>query len=145
MEALYNIINSINQLNNNMILFKTMSKNPHLKKLVTELNTKKQLEFGELSTGEILPNYSINSQLFYGKPDIPIQLKDTGEFWRSFEVILEDNGFIITADDDKGEVELFEKYSEDVAGLTSKNMSIFVEALIPKVYDVVIQYILKKN
>lgn len=145
MEALYNIINSINQLNNSMILFKTMSKNPQLKKLVTELNTKKQLEFGELSTGEILPNYSINSQLFYGKPDIPIQLKDTGEFWRSFEVILEDDGFIINANDDKGEVELFEKYSEDVAGLTSKNMSIFVEALIPKIYDVVIQYILKKN
>ncbi len=110
--------------------------------------TKKQLEFGELSDGSILDNYSITSQVVFGKPDIPIQLKDTGEFWRSFQVILEDDGFMIEADgektgDDGVQINLFSIYGEDVAGLNDKNMTIFINAFLIQLYNVLIQAITK--
>lgn len=133
------------RLSNTQLTLQVMSKNPALKKLVTDLNTKKQLEFGELSDGSILPNYSWASQVFFGKPDIPMQLKDTGEFWRSFNVVLEDDGFIIEADGQKDDTNLFVKYGEDVAGLNDKNMSIFINAFLQKVYDVLIHLIVKAN
>jgi hypothetical protein len=145
MQELYNIANRMLSLNNSYLLVTTMSKNPSLKKLVTDLNTKKQLEYGELSNGEVLPNYSFNSQVFFGKPDKPIQLKDTGEFWRSFDVVLADDGFYINADGDKGDVDLFVKYSENVAGLNDKNMIIFIDALLIQFYNVILTFLTKQN
>lgn len=145
MERLYQIANRFLTLSNNYILVTTMSQNASLKKLVTDLNTKKQLQFGELSDGTVLPNYSYTSQVVFGKPDVPIMLKDTGEFWRSFEVILEEDGFVINADGDKGEVDLFIKYSNDVAGLNEKNMNIFIDAFLIQIYNVILRYITSQN
>lgn len=146
MEALFNMVRNINQLTNVNVLFITMSKNPFLKKLITALNTEKQLEFGMLSDGSILPNYSERSQLEFGKANRPIMLKDTGEFWRSFEVILNEDGFEIDGDSVKFDfepVDLVTIYGEDIYGLTDKNMDLFINALIPKIQNVVIQEILK--
>ena len=95
MEALYNMAKRITEMRQGQVLFTTMSENPALKNLVTYLNTEKQLQFGLRSDDTVLPNYPRTSIEVYGKPDAPIMLKDTGEFWRSFEVVLDADGFNI--------------------------------------------------
>ena len=123
-----------------------MSENPALKKLVTYLNTEKQLQFGLRSDDTVLPNYSRTSIDVYGKPDAPIMLKDTGEFWRSFEVILDMDGFEIDGDSVKFDfepVDLEAIYGEDIYGLTDKNMNIFLNALTPKIQKVIQRQIFK--
>lgn len=136
------------------ILFKTMSDKPSLKKLVTYLNTKKQLEFGMLSDGDILPNYSERSQSEFGKANRPIMLKDTGEFWNSFEVILNSDGFEIDGDSVKFDyepvdlidvVDFWGYNGENVYGLTDKNMNIFLNALLPQIQKVIEKKILRRR
>jgi len=150
MEALFNIVRNVKTLTNVSVLFTTMSKNPQLKKLVTTLNTEKQLNFGLLSDGTIMPNYSERSQNEFGKANRPIMLKDTGEFWNSFDVTLTEDGFEIDGDSIKFDFESIDLVDmvdfwglkgENIYGLTDKNMSIFINALIPKIQNVVIQKI----
>lgn len=146
MESLFKLVNNIKSLRVGQVLFKTMSSNSKLKDLVTYLNTEKQLNFGVLSDGSILPNYSERSQSEFGKANRPIMLKDTGEFWKSFEVILSEDGFEIDGDSVKYDfepVDLVTIYGEDIFGLTDKNMTIFINALLPKLQNVVIKQILK--
>jgi len=146
MEALLNMARRITEMRQGQILFTTMSENPALKKLVTYLNTEKQLQFGLRSDDTVLPNYSRTSIDVYGKPDAPIMLKDTGEFWRSFEVILDMDGFEIDGDSVKFDfepVDLEAIYGEDIYGLTDKNMNIFLNALTPKIQKVIQRQIFK--
>lgn len=154
MEALFNIVRNIQSLTNINVLFTTMSKNPQLKELVTTLNTEKQLQFGLLSDDTILPNYSETSQNVYGKPNRPIMLKDTGEFWKSIEVTLTEDGFEIDGDSVKYDfepvdlvdmVDFWGLKGENIYGLNNKNMAIFINALIPKIQNVVIQKINQIN
>jgi len=154
MEALFKIVKNVHRLTTVNVLFITMSKNPQLKELVTTLNTEKQLHFGLLSDGTILPNYSETSQNVYGRPNRPIMLKDTGEFWKSFEVTLTEDGFEIDGDSVKYDfepvdlvdmVDFWGLKGENIFGLTDKNMSIFINALIPKIQNVVIQKIFQIN
>lgn len=154
MEALYNLVNNINELRQGLVLFKTMSKNPQLQNLVTYLNTEKQLEFGLLSDDTVLPNYSQTSIEEFGKEDRPIMLKDTGEFWRSFEVTLSEDGFEIDGQSVKYDFEPIDLIDvvdywglkgENVYGLNEKNMSIFINALLPKIQKIVATEILKRN
>lgn len=147
MEALFKLVNNFQRMRQGQILFKTMSTNPFLKDLVVNLNTDKQLEFGELSDGTILRNYSETSQMIFGKPDRPIMLKDTGQFWRSFEVILDEHGFEIDGDSikfgDMGTVDLEDEYGENIYGLTDKNMNYFINALIPHIQKTIQKQITK--
>ena len=71
---------------------------------------------------------------------------DSGAFYKSFQVILLDDGFLIDADgmktDDSGEtINLFTKYGEDITGLNDENLSIFILALTPKIADAIIRRI----
>ena len=146
MEALYNMVKSITELRQAQLLFTTMSENPSLKNLVTYLNTEKQLQFGLRSDDTVLPNYSRTSIEVYGKPDAPIMLKDTGEFWRSFEVVLDADGFEIEGDSVKFDfepVDLEAIYGENIYGLNDKNMTIFIDALIPQIQKVIQKQIFK--
>lgn len=126
MEALTNLLRQFMMLDTNIVLFKTISDNPFLRDVVTDLNTNKQLRFGLTADGGVLPDYSDTSVNLYGKEPGPIQLKDTGAFYKSFEVILTDDGFWITADDEKTEngvtTRLFQKYGVygEIAGLTNE-------------------------
>jgi len=116
---------------------------------IVELNTEGQLKFGILSDGDILPNYSEVSQDLFGKEDIPIQLFDTGAFWKSFDVFnVTNTEFFIDADDEKTDENgdttyLFERYGEDVAGLTPKSIELLTKFVIPKIQQYVIAKILQ--
>jgi hypothetical protein len=124
-------------------MFRTISNNPQLEKLAIKLNQDKQLKFGLTADGDFLGNYSTSSVRDYGKEPGPIQLKDTGAFYKSFQVILLDDGFLIDADevktDDSGQTtNLFTRYGQDVTGLNDENLSIFISELVPKIGEGII-------
>lgn len=159
MEILFQIANNIKNLSQGKILFSTLSDNPQLKKMVIQLNTAIQLRSEHIdSNGNELFSqyhqssvYSKTTEILSGGRKIagtPYTLFDTGEFFKSFEIILDVNGFEINADpikngDSFGGTNLFEEYGEDILGLTDKNMTIFINALLPKIQNVVIKQILK--
>lgn len=111
---------------------------PEVKRLIIELNTEGQLRFGKLSDGSTLPDYSRISQDLFDKPDGPIQLFDTGDFYDSFTIQSVTKEFIqISADPIKGDTNLFERYGIDVLGLTDENIEVLNEMVIPRIIEYV--------
>lgn len=144
MEALEKLLNNWLMLDAGEILFITMDDNPFLNDLVVELNTKGQLSAGLLADGGQLPDYSKASVEMFGKTPGPIQLFNTGEFWKSWTVELTLSGFIIDANAEKPDgTNLFRKYSEygEILGLTEKNIEIFIQNLIPLLINEILQFI----
>jgi hypothetical protein len=147
MEELKKLAENFMQLNEKNILFRAMVDNPQLEKLAVKLN-QKQLQDGKTANDRNLPNYSKTSVEVYGKEPGPMTLKDTGDFYDSFDVILLEDGFVIDADSLKtdalgGTTDLFIKYGQDITGLNDENLSIFVEALIPKVQEAILKLIFR--
>ena len=103
---------------------------------IVRLNTIDQLfDEGLKSDGSFLPDYSRTSVEQFGKRDGHIQLKDTGEFFRSFVVKVDPKGFEILADTAKGtglNDDLAVRYGIDILGLTDENQNIIASALINK-------------
>lgn len=71
-----------------------------------------------------------------GQPTDRVTLRDKGDFHRSFDIIVLDDRFLITATDEKTEM-LITKYGEDILGLTDNNVNQIIwdyiyEALILK-------------
>lgn len=150
MEALKKMLNNFLLLEQSDIFFRTMNNNPQLQKLAVKLN-QEQLRQGTTANDRKLPNYSETSVKVFGKEPGPIQLYDTGDFYKSFEVILKDDGFIIDGDglktdDSQGisiTTDLFVVYGEDITGLNDENLSKFVERLLPKVQETILKLILQ--
>ena len=146
MEALKELARKFIALNEKEILFRAIANNPKLEKLAIKLNQENQLKFGKTADGDYLGDYSATSVNVFGKEPGPIQLKDTGDFYESFQVILLDDGFLIDADgmktDDSGKTtNLFTKYGQDITGLNDENLSIFIVALKPKIVEAIIRSI----
>ena len=60
-------------------------------------------------------------------------LNDEGDFYASFVVTVSKDAFVIDAQDNKGDVRLFEVYGEDIAGLTDQSFDdlfIFVRDVV---------------
>lgn len=68
-----------------------------------------------------------------GQPTDRVTLKDEGDFYKSFVVIVNSDSFDIEADDfSKYDRPLFEVYGEDVAGLTEFNKQRIKEVILVK-------------
>ena len=100
---------------------------------IIRLNTIDQLfNEGVKSDGSYLPDYSETSVNLYGKRDGHIQLKETGQFYRSFVVKVDPKGFQIIADTMKGtgvNDDLAVRYGIDILGLTEENENIIAKLL----------------
>lgn len=66
-----------------------------------------------------------------GQPTTRVTLRDTGAFHKSMFVVLDSEGFYITASDEKTE-ELIKKYGEEIFRLTDKNFTRIVRSHIRK-------------
>tara|TARA_R110002020_G_C16321697_1_gene774861 strand:- start:9578 stop:10063 length:486 start_codon:yes stop_codon:yes gene_type:complete len=149
MEALFQLTKNISGLKQGPILFKTMSTNPVLKDLVIKLNTEIQMreEHVDSNNQPLYSNrhessvYSKTTEILSGgrkKMGTPYTLDDTGEFYKSFDIILDDSGFTINADpiklgDSFGETNLFEEYGIDILGLNEDNMNKFINVLLANI------------
>lgn len=159
MEALLNMARRITELRQGQILFKTMTINPQLEKMVIQLNTAIQMRTQHVdSNGDDLYSIYHESSVYSKTTEIlsqgrkiagtPYTLFDTGEFFKSFNVILHEDGFEIEADPIKnggqyGGTNLFVEYGEDILGLTDENMNRFLYALTPQIQKVIQEQIFK--
>lgn len=120
-----------------------------LQDLVIELNTRGQLETkGEDSTGAKLVgknivkdgNYSpetIRIKQAKGQPTNVVTLFDTGEFYASWSVKPFKGGFIIDADPNKDDTNLFDEFGKEIVGLNKENLqtiiNFFRDAVLEKI------------
>ena len=66
-----------------------------------------------------------------GQPTTRVTLRDTGAFHKSMFVVLDSEGFYVTASDEKTE-KLVKKYGEEIFRLTNKNFTRIVRSHIRK-------------
>ncbi len=131
---LRNLINGLLSLDVDAIALE-ISKTNQFKRLVIELNTEGEAtsqlyELGEDSTGKSLGKYTpftISEKRKKGQPTDRVTLKDTGEFYSSFEVKPFFGGFIIDANPIKDDTNLFKRYGEDIIGLNDENLELIIK------------------
>lgn len=104
--------------------------------VIIEMVTKDQLyERGINGRGVSIASYqpyaprTIRVKIKKGQPTDRVTLKDTGEFYNSFDVVFDENGFYITSDDEKAQY-LVEKYGRNIFRLTDENLTILLREYI---------------
>lgn len=98
---------------------------------IIRLNTEDQLfNEGIDKDGDSLGDYSNASVNVYGKRPGHITLKDTGDFYQSFVVKVDNSGIIINADTQKESTDLSVKYGVEILGLTEENIGILRELIL---------------
>tara|TARA_R110002020_G_scaffold319338_3_gene535237 strand:- start:1599 stop:2048 length:450 start_codon:yes stop_codon:yes gene_type:complete len=117
-----------------------------VQKFITDLNTKVQLfDMGEDSRGVQLASIggsyapsTIRIKARKNQPSNRVTLKDTGEFHKSFDVQVKPNAnFTITADTNKGDQDLEDRWGDDIIGLQKENVVLVMEMLEREFYKVV--------
>lgn len=110
-----------------------------IQELVIELNTKNQLfEDGIDSTGKSLESIgggytdaTIAIKRTEGLPFEWVTLKDTGDFYESFEVRPQSDGILISANTLKGGKDLQIRWGTNIIGLTDESKEVLIFNLIP--------------
>jgi hypothetical protein len=140
-QPLKDLANLMIQSNVNAIINKII-KRPEFTNLIIELNTQGQLyEKGVDSLGVSLGNYAATTiegtAQFAGRAERGLRfdhitLFDTGDFYKSFKVIIRnesDSFFFIDADPVKEDTNLFQEWGEDIVGLTQESIDVLNERL----------------
>ena len=140
MDELEKLLKKIVSLNQDVLL-KRIYSDSKVEQFIVSLNTEgvktSQLyELGEDSKGQSLGNYtdySIQLKLDgFGDSRIDhITLKDTGDFYESFEVQPLKAGFRIKANPLKDGDDLTEHFGEDIIGLNENNKKILARFILP--------------
>lgn len=114
---------------------------------VIDLNTRKQLfDKGVNKFGETIGNYSETSVVVYGKPNGHIRLYDTGEFYKSFELLPKGVDAEVIAQlewDRDGEFYDLGRYGE-IVGLTNESKDV-LKKVIQKVLEYYTKQLLQVN
>lgn len=118
-------------------VWRTVFSEEEFDKFILDLVRIKQLyEQGVDETGTVIGYYSYFTEIINPSKQAgtPFTLKDTGEFYKSMNVSVEQDSFIIDADplkrDETGhETNLFEKYGEGIIGLTEDSKEILIEEI----------------
>jgi hypothetical protein len=135
--------NFIRELNVNRLM-KEIMKDERLKAYVIELNQEQLYEQGADSKGNQLEPYTfatMNIKRKKGQVYNRTTLKDTGKFYKSFRIIVQSDGFIIQANGQKEEMNLFDRYGIDILGLNEVNMYQFQQILAREIRTKIIQAI----
>lgn len=139
--AIKDIGNNMKQLNPNRLM-RDVIDDSQLKAQIIDLNQSQMYDKGIDAKGETLGDYSQISVTKYGKRPGHIQLKDTGEFYDSMKVGVEEDKFVITGDTDKGDIDLANVYP-DALGLTEDSKSEIIPEIAERLTDKIKTEILK--
>ena len=123
-------------------IINTLIKRPEFTDLIIELNTQGQLyEEGVDSLGVSLGNYAATTiegtASFAGRAERGLRfdhitLFDTGDFYKSFKVVIRnesDDFFFIDANPIKEDTNLFQEWGEDIVGLTQDSINVLNDKL----------------
>jgi hypothetical protein len=76
--------------------------------------------------------FTIAEKIRKGQPIDRITLKDSGEFYDSFEVVADSVGFNFIVDPLKGDNNLFEDWGQDIVGLFPPNLKIVINKMLQR-------------
>ena len=148
-ESLKEIANRVIALDSSAILVRIFSEK-EANEIVLFLQKSQLFDDGERSDGSIIGYYSDNTRV-YKKLDKGwrgksfenfITLYDTGDFYDSMSVKVLNNGDIeISADGKKDNTDLFEKYGQNIIGLTNESIEELSNYSIPIIIELVRQKI----
>ena len=128
---------------------------------IIQLNTEGQetsqlFELGIDSTGKTLKSiggtdltssgytpFTIEIKKSKGQRTSNITLKDSGDFYKSFKVVVLEDGFRIVADPNKEDTNLFEEWGTNIVGLTDENIGILRSRLKEEVFAIIRRQILQ--
>lgn len=134
-EPLKKLANNIIDTNVNRLI-NTLIEKRDFTELIIDLNTEKQLfNEGIDSLGVKLGEYSPFTKQLKQEKGLPIDritLFDTGDFYKSFEIVitdLDDPFFLINANPIKDDTNLFIEYGVDILGLTEQSTRILQNKL----------------
>ena len=123
-------------------------KDEEFQRFIIDLNTKGQLlEEGINSLGASLGDYAATTiegtANFEGKKDKGqrfdhITLMDTGEFYKSFAIKVQNGGFLIVADPNKEDSNLFDDFGKEIVGLTDESLQIVIDAIKDKLVPIIL-------
>lgn len=120
-------------------------KDERLKRYYIELNQEQLHDSGTDSNGNpIIPPYSRRTMEIKrrkGQVSDHVTLKDTGKFYKSFKITVFRGGFIIDADGQKQETNLFDKYGIDILGLDDNSMIQFQDVLAREIRTKILELI----
>jgi hypothetical protein len=141
--SLIDKLQSVADLKLNEVAFKIASEK-EVKDLVIRLNTQGEktsqlFELGEDSLGGSLGSYSpftVEQKKKRGQPTNRITLKDTGEFYSSFNVVPYRGGFTIKANPIKEDSNLYDDFGTDIIGLNETNLQILRDVYKEKTLEV---------
>lgn len=138
MILLKDLANAAKRLKINQLL-RLLFSDSDIQALVIELNTEKQLfEKGIDAKGKSL--ISIGGAYSFATVEIKrrkgqqtdwVTLKDTGDFYESFEVLPRRNEFVIAANTLKEGEDLQARWGDDLLGLTEESRKVLLFNLIP--------------
>lgn len=126
-------------------LVKILNK-PKIQKFITDLNTKVQLfdqgeDSREVQLSDIGGTYApstIRIKARKGQPSNRVTLKDTGDFHKTFEVIVKPNAnFTIIADTDKDGTDLTNRWGSDIVGLQKDNIDLVMNRLREEYFKII--------
>ncbi len=128
-------------------LVKILNK-PAIQKFITDLNTEVQLyDQGEDSEGQQLANVSpiggyapstIRIKSRKGQPSNRVTLKDTGDFYKTFDVTVKPNAnFIINANTIKEGQDLQDRWGENIVGLRKDNVELVMNRLSEEYFKII--------
>ncbi len=136
----YRLLDNIIALNENQIINEILS-NKEFQQFIIDLNTEGQLfEKGIDSLGASLGDYTDFTKAvkrIKGQRLDHITLEDTGDFYKSFAIKVQNGGFLITADGQKEDTNLLEEYGKEVLGLTDENLQIVIDAIRQKIIPII--------
>lgn len=136
MDKLIELAKKASKLNVHELLNHVLS-DPQIQEEIIDLNKINQLfEKGLNADGEIIGLYSATTERLSGgekRAGTPYTLKDTGQFYESFKIYLEDTEFFIAANPIKGNDNLFEKYGENILGLTIESKEILKPSILENI------------
>lgn len=150
LENVYLILDNITKLRQDQIIEEVL-KDKGFQKFIISLNQNDQLfEQGIDSLGSSLGEYSPatieGTSNFLGKKEKGqrfdhITLLDTGEFYKSFKIKVQNGGFLIEADPRKEDGNLFDDFGKEILGLTDENLQIVIDAIREKIVPIIIEKI----
>jgi hypothetical protein len=146
------------QLNETQLFVKVVS-DKEIQEFILDLNRLEQLfKSGIDSEGNNLAGYSYMTEMVNRGNSFTYKsvsnrklagdsafLFDSGDFYKTFEVIVNKNGsFIIEADDQKGEDYLTDRYGLAILGLTDENKTELSKKMLPILKELVRKSFFKK-
>jgi len=140
------ILDNALALDENKIINQILS-NKSFQEFIIDLNTEGQLfDKGINSLSVSLGNYAATTiegtSSFRGKKDKGqrfdhVTLHDTGEFYKSFKIVLKKISFEIVANPVKDDSNLFDDWGRDIVGLTEENLQIVRDAVKEKIIPLI--------